>query len=103
MITVTEVEISPDLRSATAFVMPMGGIEGEAAAKILNANVGFFRHALAEAVKLRYVPTLTFRADTSFAYANNIERILADPKVAKDLAPPRQEKQGDGQDDNDLV
>ena len=85
LITVTEVQASPDLRNATAFVMPLGGKDMAATIKTLNAMAGFFRHALATAVKLRYVPKLDFRADTSFDYAHKIERILQDPAVARDL------------------
>lgn len=87
MITVTEVDISPDLQNAIAFVMPLGGNDTAAAVKAMNAIAGFFRHTLAENVKLRFVPKLTFRADTSFEYASNIERLLQNPDVAKDLKP----------------
>lgn len=85
MITVTEVEISPDLQNATVFVMPLGGKDTEKTIKALNSIVGFFRHTLATTVNLRYVPRLTFREDTSFMHASNIEKILQDPQVAKDL------------------
>jgi len=91
MITVTEVEVSPDLQNATAFVIPLGGHDTEAAVNALNAINGFFRHVLAETVNLRYVPKLTFRADTSFERAENIERILQAPEVAKDLKPSKKD------------
>jgi len=87
MITVTEVNVSPDLMNATAFVMPLGGKDASDVVNILNNKVGFFRHSLAETVNLRYVPKLTFKADTSFEYADNIERLLQTPSVAKDLVP----------------
>ncbi len=101
MITVTEVQVSPDLRNATAYIMPMG-TSGEQSAKEvvrqLNDTVRFFRHALAGAVKLRYVPTLVFRADNTLEYAGNIERILHDPAVAKDLAKPAPQADDDEDD-----
>lgn len=86
MVTVTEVQISPDLKNATVFVMPLGGTQVEETVKALNAIVGFFRHAVAQAVKLRHVPRLRFTADDTFANAARIEQILHDPEVAKDLA-----------------
>ncbi len=89
MITVTEVTVSPDLQNATAFIMPLGGKETVDVVRALNGAIGFFRHALAESVKLRFVPKLVFKADESFDYAQNIERLLQDPAVARDLSPPK--------------
>lgn len=85
IITVTEVQISPDLRNATAFFTTMGGGQHEETRRKLNDLSGFFRHILADSVRLRFVPRLDFKLDTSFEYASNIERLLHDPKVAKDL------------------
>ncbi len=53
--------------------------------KILNDKVGFYRHAIAQEINLRYVPKLQFKADNSFIYAQKIDTILHDPVVAKDL------------------
>lgn len=88
MITITEVSVSPDLQNATAFVLPLGGTEAKDTVRVLNSVAKFFKHALAETAKLRYVPKLTFKVDDSFDYAQNIERLLNEPKVAKDLAKP---------------
>src|SRR5262245_23447618 len=85
VVTVTEVQVSPDLKNATVFVMPLGGVKLEETVKVLNSIVGHFRHELAEKVQLRYVPRLNFSADRSFDYAQRISDILHDPKVAKDL------------------
>lgn len=85
LITVTEVQISPDLQNAKAFIMPLGGERTKETVDALNEIVGFFRHEIALAVKLRFVPKLRFEPDTSFDYAENIEKILQDPIVAKDL------------------
>ena len=84
-VTVTEVQVSPDLKSATAFVMPLGGKNLEATVKALNDTVGFFRHEIARTVELRYAPKLHFNADMSFEYAQRINEILHAPEVAKDL------------------
>jgi ribosome-binding factor A len=88
VVTVTEVQISPDLKNATVYVMPLGGLHVEETVAVLNDKVGFFRHAVAQAVKLRQVPKLRFEADNSFEYAQRIEKILHTPEVAKDLDDP---------------
>lgn len=85
VITVTEVRVSPDLKNATAYVMPLGGQYMAEIVQALNAGVGFFRHVIAQSVALRVVPRLTFAPDDSFAYANKIENLLSDPEVVKDL------------------
>ncbi|MDX2027569.1 MAG: 30S ribosome-binding factor RbfA [Alphaproteobacteria bacterium] len=85
MVTVTEVQISPDLTNATVFVMPLGGVQIKETVDGLNDIAGFFRHAVAKAVKLRHVPRLRFTADDTFTNAARIEKILHDPEVAKDL------------------
>jgi ribosome-binding factor A len=88
-ITVTEVRISADLRNATVFVMPLGGINVEKVVKALNETVHFFKNVLAHDIQLRWIPELRFSADTSFAYAEKIEKILHDPAVARDLKTPK--------------
>ena len=97
-VTVTEVRISPDLRNATAFITPLGGGQvGETVAAMRRA-AAFFRAQIARAIKLRYVPTLSFEADTSFEYADHINRLLHDPEVARDLGG---EDLDDDEDDDD--
>lgn len=85
LVTVTEVQISPDLKNATVFVMPLRGEKLEETIKALNNTAGHFRHVLAQTINLRYVPKLRFTADTSFEYAERIEKILHAPEVVKDL------------------
>lgn len=85
LLSVSEVRISPDLRNATAFVAPVGSDDLRETLDVLNDLQGFFRHVLAKTVRLRYVPSLMFRMDTSFVYAKKIEEILADPQVRRDL------------------
>ncbi len=85
MITISEVQISPDLKNATAFFTIIQERKAKEAAKQLNAIAGFFRHQLSKTMRLRYMPRLNFKLDTSFEYASNIERILQKPKVAKDV------------------
>jgi ribosome-binding factor A len=97
-VTVTEVRISPDLRNATAFVVPLGvTVSGEAAApliKALNRAAGFFRGQIAREVNLQFSPSIRFKLDESFDEASRIEAVLHDPAVARDLVE-RDEKDGD--------
>lgn len=85
MLTVSEVQVSPDLKNATVFVLPLGGRQVPETVRLLNEMVKFFRHEVAEAIQLRYAPRLYFKADTSFEYANKIETLLASPEVARSL------------------
>ncbi|HEY2889237.1 MAG TPA: 30S ribosome-binding factor RbfA [Dongiaceae bacterium] len=84
-VTVTEVRVSPDLRAATAFVVPFGGGDAAALAKALNRATGFFRMRLTDAVELRVAPTVHFAPDLSFDKADRIEKLLHDPSVIRDL------------------
>jgi ribosome-binding factor A len=84
-VTVTEVRVSPDLRAATAFVVPFGGGDAAALAKALNRATGFFRMRLSDAVELRVAPTVHFAPDLSFDKAERIERLLQDPSIIRDL------------------
>jgi ribosome-binding factor A len=85
IITVTEVRISPDLRNATAFVLPLGGTDTARTVDALNRAAGYFRGELGRAVKMQFTPTLRFRPDETFEEASRIERLLHDPIVARDL------------------
>ena len=84
-VTVTEVRVSPDLRHATAFVLPFGGGDADAILKALKRASGYVRGQLAREVRLRYLPELAFAVDTSFDRAAALERLLASPAVARDL------------------
>ena len=91
IITVTEVRISPDLRNATAFVLPLGGTDTEKTVGALNRAAGYFRGELGRAVKMQFTPTVRFRADETFEEASRIERLLHDPAVARDLKKDEEE------------
>ncbi len=84
-LTVTEVRVSPDLKSATAFVVPLGGGGLEAAVVALNRAGGFFRSRLAQQVALRHAPRIAFAPDRSFDEASRIDEILERPRVRRDL------------------
>lgn len=84
-ITVTEVRVSPDLRAATVFVVPLGGGEVASILAGLKRAKAYLRHEIARAVDLRTVPDLWFQADTSFDEASRIDRLLNSPQVRRDL------------------
>jgi ribosome-binding factor A len=89
-VTVTEVRISPDLRQATVFVVPLGGREEASVVAALARAKGFLRRRIAESVRLKFVPDLAFRVDRSFDQADRIARILRDPAVSRDVEHSRQ-------------
>ncbi|MBI1179063.1 MAG: 30S ribosome-binding factor RbfA [Alphaproteobacteria bacterium] len=84
-VTVTEVDVGPDLKNATAFVMPLGGHDAEKVAAGLNRCARFLRGQVGHAVTLRYTPELRFAVDRSFEAADRIDALLRTPAVARDL------------------
>jgi ribosome-binding factor A len=83
-LTVPEVRMSPDLKVATCYVMPLGGGEAGDVVKHLAKHQRFLRGEVAKRVDLRYMPELRFREDTSFEASSRIDQILASPEVARD-------------------
>lgn len=94
-LTVTEVRMSPDLRQATIYIMPLGGGDESLVLAALDRARGFVRGRLADQVKLRYIPDLTFRFDASFDEANRIAQLLRQPEVARDLVKTPDRSDGD--------
>jgi ribosome-binding factor A len=95
IITVPEVKMSPDLKLATVYVMPLGGNNTEPVLKALAANKGFLRTEAAHRVNLKYAPDLRFRIDERFDEAERIDRLLRTPAVQRDLAHDDLEKDSD--------
>jgi len=85
-VTVTQVEMSPDLRIATTFVRPFRGEGGEALVAALENHRRFIRGRLSPRLGLKFMPNLRFRLDTTLDYAEHIDRLLRDPQVVRDLA-----------------
>jgi ribosome-binding factor A len=86
-IAVTEVRVSPDLRNATVFVMPLGGANANQVLAGLQRSSAFLRRLVARNVILRYTHGLKFALDDSFDQAERIGALLARPDVARDLHP----------------
>ncbi|MGQ3672077.1 30S ribosome-binding factor RbfA [Xanthobacter sp. TB0136] len=86
IITVPEVRMSPDLKIATCYVMPLGGSDIAPVLKALEANKGHLRHEVARRVELKSAPELRFRKDTSFDEGARMDALLRSPKVVRDLA-----------------
>lgn len=84
-ITVPQVRMSPDLKHATCFVMPLGGKDVDGVVKALERNRKYLRGEIAKRLELRVVPDLHFRPDESFAEGDKIDALLRSPEVAKDL------------------
>lgn len=97
-VTVTEVNVSPDLRNATAYVVPFGGGQAESLVAALNRAAGYVRGQLAQDVNLRHAPGIRFEIDRSFDHASRIDQLLHDPRVVRDLAGDSV-KRGGGSDD----
>ena len=85
-ITVTEVRVGPDLKSATVFVTPFAGGDASTLVKALKRAAPYLRRELAHQAVLRTVPSLRFEADRSFDQATRIDSLLKEPSVARDLA-----------------
>lgn len=93
-ITITEVRISPDLKNATAFAAPLGGMDMAKTIEALNRVAGFLRGRLSREVDLRFTPILRFISDDSYDEARRIDQLLASERVRRDLVD-RDEKDED--------
>jgi len=85
LITVPEVRMSPDLRQATVYVMPLGGRDEKAVLEALNRNKRFLRGEIAHRVNMKFAPDIHFRIDERFAEADRIDKLLRSPEVKRDL------------------
>ncbi|MCC5962643.1 MAG: 30S ribosome-binding factor RbfA [Rhodobacteraceae bacterium] len=85
-ITVSEVRASPDLRIATAFVMPLGGQDQAGTLAALRRNTAELRHLVARGLALKYAPDLRFQIDESFDRMDETRRLLQQDRVQRDIA-----------------
>jgi ribosome-binding factor A len=95
-ITVSEVRASPDLKVATAYVMPLGGHDVEDALKALRRNAPELRHLVAKAMTLKYAPQLRFQLDETFDQMDDTRRLFADERVRRDVEAHEDDDGDDG-------
>ena len=88
VITIPEVRMSPDLKLATAYVMPLGGRDEEQVLRALDKNRKLLRQEVARRVNLKFAPDLRFRRYESFDEAARIDALLRSERVARDTAKP---------------
>ena len=84
-ITVGEVVVSPDLKVATAYVMPLGGHGRDEALEALNHSRSEIRRAVAKGLTLKFAPELKFRIDETFDQIDDTRALFARPEVQRDL------------------
>ena len=85
LITVPEVRMSPDLRVATVYILPLGGQDAAVVLTALDRNKRYLRGEIARRVNLKFTPDIRFRIDERFDEAERIERLLRSPQVRRDL------------------
>lgn len=95
-VTVTEVRVSPDLKSATVFVTPLGGQDVTGTLADLRTAAPVLRHELARDINLRFTPRLSFQPDRSFDEAAKIDSLLRSDRVRRDTAAGTPEEDDDG-------
>ena len=85
LITVPEVRMSPDLRLATIYVMPLAGRDADEVVAALERNKKFLRGEIAHTINLKFAPDIRFRIDERFEEAERIDKLLRSPEVKRDL------------------
>ncbi len=85
LVTVPEVRMSPDLRMATIYVMPLGGKDAPDVLAALDRHKKYLRGEIAHRVNLKFAPDIRFLLDERFDEAERIEKLLRTPAVKRDL------------------
>jgi len=93
IVTVPEVRMSPDLKLATIYAMPLGGRDIDKVIAALERNKKFLRGEIARRVNLKFAPDIRFRVDERFDEAERIEKLLRTPAVQRDLKPDSNESE----------
>ncbi len=84
-VTVGEVRVSPDLKVATAYVLPLGGDGQEDVVPLLARNKGELRRSIGKKLGLKFSPDLRFRIDTTFDQMDETRRLFQQDKVRRDV------------------
>ena len=85
LITVPEVRMTPDLRLATIYIMPLAGRDADEVVAAFERNKKYFRGEIAHRVNLKFAPDIRFRVDERFGEAERIDKLLRSPQVKRDL------------------
>ena len=93
LITVPEVRLTPDLRMATIYVMPLGGKDTTDVLAAFERNKKYLRGEIAKRVNLKFAPDIRFMLDERFEEAERIEKLLRTPAVQRDLQHEDKEKE----------
>jgi ribosome-binding factor A len=88
VVTVSRVKMSPDLKLATVYVMPLGGKDEAEVLRALDRHKKFLRGEIAHAVNLKFAPEVRFRIDDSFDNVARIDALLSSERVRRDLERP---------------
>ncbi|WP_374306079.1 30S ribosome-binding factor RbfA [Methylocella sp.] len=98
VVTVPDVRMSPDLKLATVYVMPLGGERVDEVLAALERHKKFLRGEIAQRVHLRFSPDVRFKPDRSFEYGGRIDALLNSPAVRRDLESTHDEEEADDAD-----
>ncbi|MGL4728447.1 MAG: 30S ribosome-binding factor RbfA [Bosea sp. (in: a-proteobacteria)] len=85
IVTIPEVRLSPDLKLATVYIMPLGGKDEKPVIAALEKHKGYLRGQIAHKVNMKYAPDLRFRRDETFDEAERITKLLRTDEVKRDL------------------
>jgi ribosome-binding factor A len=91
VVTVSRVKMSPDLKLATIYVMPLGGADEPEVLAALDRHRKFLRGELSQTVNLKFAPEVRFRIDDTFDNASRIDSLLNSERVKRDLSPPAED------------
>ncbi len=97
LISVTEADVAPDLKTAIAYISIYSANEAEKqrSFEILKENAGFIRHELSKVMRMRTVPAITFRMDGSMGYGAKMDELF---KKIRESAPQREENEEEKDD-----
>lgn len=102
-VTVMEVRVSPDLRNAAVFVMPLGGENIDEVVEALGRAAPFLRRLISQSMTMRHLPALSFVADSAFEQSSKINDLLRTPEVAQDLERDPLDDAGDDALDDEIL
>ena len=93
VVTIPSVRMSPDLKLATIFVMPLGGGDMKPVLEALDKHKKYLRGEIAHRVNLKFAPDIRFKIDESFENSAKIDALLRRPEVKRDLDSQVEENQ----------